>query len=142
MKNIAAGAFGKNQPRKMKVIPSAKFMNKPMEQTSPFCFLVIKWISGITTIPGKKIILMGEIDITKLIIRPIFERTYLEEKPYFLAKSFFGKTNEKYTRVILSEINAIKYQGRLDIKIEIKLYEIIIKSKPKRKSRISLPTEK
>jgi len=90
MKNLAMKALGKNQPRKMKVVPSAKLMNKPMELTSPFCFLVIKLISGITTKPGKKIILMGEIDITKLMIRPNFERTYLDEKPYFLAKSFFG----------------------------------------------------
>ena len=127
MKNIAMKTFGKSQPSKMKVIPSAKLMNKPMELTNPFCLLVIKWISGITTIPGKKIILMGDIDITKLIIIPIFESAYLEEKPYFLAKSFFGKTNEKYTRIILSEKNTKKYQGRLDIKIEIKLYEIIIR---------------
>jgi hypothetical protein len=90
MKNIAIKTLGKNHPRKMKVIPSAKLMNKPMELTSPFCLLVISWISGITTIPGKKIILMGEIAITKLTIMPIFDRTYLEEKPNFLAMSFFG----------------------------------------------------
>ena len=81
MKNLAMKALGKNQPRKMKVVPSAKLMNKPMELTSPFCLLVIKWISGITTIPGKKIILIGEIDMTKLTIMPIFDKTYLEEKP-------------------------------------------------------------
>ena len=79
--------FGKNIPRKIKIIPSERLIIDPKALMIPLLFFEIKSISGISNIPGL-MYFTGMIIVKIEIINPIFVNVYREVQPNLLASSF------------------------------------------------------